>query len=159
MKEYGDNIIQLEIEKQKLRNLEDDRNSIMQKYLPGSKSIDILKDINSYIPGSKNKKRTSFDDFMIELEEKKILSSIDECEKNIKILTKRISKFEQPLDKIKGYEKRLYLYMLKGNNITQAVKRVAEESDRSERTLWRYAKRLRRILIKYEIDEKISIFL
>ncbi len=159
MKEYGDNIVQLELEKEHLRNLEEEKNSIMQKYLPGCKSIDILKDINSYIPGAKNKKRTPFDDFMIELEDKQILDKMNKCTDRIKQLEIRISKMEKPLKKIRGYEKKLYLSMLQGNNITQAVKQVAEECEKSERTMWRYVKRLRKVLNRYDILEKNEIFL
>lgn len=157
MKEYGDNIIQLEVERERLKNLTEESELILIKYLPRCKSINLIQDINSYLPGPKNKKRTAFDDFMIELENKKIIKKINQCLKKIKILEDRIKKIEKPLKRIKGYEKKLYLSMLQGNNITQAVKQVAEECEKSERTMWRYAKKLRKILKKYEINDDFEI--
>lgn len=159
MKEYGDNIAQLEVEKEHLQGLEEEKDALMQKYLPGCKSVDILKDINSYLPGPKNKKRTPFDDFMIELEDKKILENINKCNERIKQLELRIKKMEEPLKKIKGYEKKIYLYVLNGNNVSKAVSKVAEEADISERQMWKYYKKLKIVLDKHGIKLKNEIFL
>lgn len=159
MKEYGDNIVQLELEKEHLHNLEEEKTAVMQKYLPGCKSSDILKDINSYLPGPKNKKRSPFDDFMIELEDKKILENINKCHERINQLELRIKKMEEPLKKIKGYEKKIYLYILDGNNVSKAICKVAEEADISERQMWKYYKKLKIVLDRHDITLKNEIFL
>ena len=176
MKEYGDNIMQLNVEKQQLLNLEEQKNEIMQKcfcktvktpkiikkniYDPEKQRI-VLKtgyDETFFIKG-KGKKAEPFLDYLEELEIKNIDTKIESCKSRIKQLERRIARMEIPLSNLKGYEKRIYLKMLEGLNITQAVKLVAEETEKSDRTMWRYVKKLKETLKKYNLDKKFDIFL
>lgn len=176
MKEYGDNIVQLKLKKQHLLYLLEQKEVIMNKYISvtgrtptllkkeiydNKKKTIVVKegiDCNFSIKG-KNKKQTPNDNYLIELEENDILINIEKTQNDIRILEQRIARMESPLRDIKGYEKKIYLKMLEGNNITQSVKIVSEECDKSERTMWRYANKLRKILNKHNIDCEIEIFL
>lgn len=176
MKEYGDSIAELKVEEQHLEELENEKIEIKQKYFSSTiKTPQTLKkqiydknthkkivktgiDETFFIKG-KGKTSQPFLECLIEIENKDIDNQIEESKNKIEKLHSKIESMRAPLNEVKGYEKRLYLYILEGFNITQAVKRVAEDTDRSERTIWRYAKRLRNILSKYNIDDKIEFFI
>lgn len=158
MKEYGDNIAQLEIEKNILMDLKDEAQEILQKYFPGSKSIDLEKDINAYLPGG-NRRKTPVDDYIIELQEKGIYQKMEKSMDKIKQLEERIETMRKPLETIQGIEKKIYKYMLEGLNVSKAVGKVAEEEDKSDRHIWRYYKKLKETLKKYDLDKKIDVFI
>lgn len=158
MKEYGDNIAQLEIEKRRLIDLKDEAQEILQKYFPGSKSIDLEKDINAYLPGG-NMRKTPVDDYIIELQERGLYQKIEKSMKRIKQLEERIENMRKPLETIQGIEKKIYKYMLEGLNVTKAVEKVAEEEEKSDRHIWRYYNKLKETLKKHNLDKKIDIFI
>ena len=80
-------------------------------------------------------------ELQIELEESGLDINIKRLEKEINRLVNINRKMEEPLKKLKGYSKKVYVYQLQGLNKTKAVERVAEEENVSDKTVWRYLRK------------------
>lgn len=173
MQEYNDTKAELEIAKISLEDLEEQKVRLLLKctnIVKAAPNIKIKKfynnktkkyylkecvDENRNIKG-KNKLNKPIDDYLIESEKQDLDNKIKEKKETIIRLTKKLKKMEAPLRIIKGYEKRIYIYILDGYSPTQAVEKVAGETEQSVRNMWRYYNKLHPILKKYKIIEENS---
>lgn len=171
MQEYNDAKAELKIAEITLENLIEQKGRLILKYtnivkptpklikkkLYNEKTkktyIKICVDENRKIKG-KNKLNKPMDDYLIKSEEQDLDNKIKIEKEKIIRLTKVIKKMEAPLKLIKGYEKRIYIYILDGYTPTQAVEKVAEESEQSVRNMWRYYNKFQPMIKKFKINEE-----
>lgn len=168
MVEYGDYIAERAVLIQELKDLLDEKEEIMSKYTKitstapktekkliyneksGKSIVKIGIDENFTIKG-KNKINRLCDEYLIELEEKNIMSKEKILREKINALNIKIKKLEKPLSKVCSIEKKIYKKMLEGNSVTHSVELVTKELSLEEdpkrrkdiRTVWRYYNKLR----------------
>lgn len=151
-KNYVDTKLELDLNRTRLNLLEEQKESIFNKYFPTTSNI---KEI---IVSRTNKQNDAYANYMHEIT-KKNTTGLTICEEmiflneNIKRLERHLKKMDEIIHKLEGLEYELfYMIVCKGNKVTYTIQFLADKYNYAERNVWRtYEKKVKKYIEKLKI--------
>ena len=149
-KNYIATKLELELNKTRLELLEEQKESIFNKYFPTTAKI------KQVVISKTNKENDAYIGYMHEINKKNNTTGLNITEEiiflndNIKRLERHLKKMDDILNRAEGLEYELfYMIICKGVRVTPTIQHLAEKYNYDERTMWRtYDKKIKKYVIK-----------
>lgn len=148
-KNYIDTKLELDLNRTRLNLLEEQKESIFNKYFPTTSNI------KEVVVSRTNKQNDAYVEYMHEIN-KKNATGLTICEEmiflneNIKRLERHLKKMDEIIHNLEGLEYELFYNIIcEGKRVTVVVQTLADKYNYDERTIWRtYNKKIKKYVEK-----------